>query len=274
MPEGPELKFLSIFLKKYILNEKILNITALSKKKVYLPSVSKIIDVQSKGKLLWIQTQDYYIHIHLGITGWIYINEKPDYTKYIIETSKNIVYVDSMRKFTKLQVYTEKTHLAKLKKLNGDILTSDFNIQYLINTLQSTNTIIASFLLKQNKFAGLGSRRKLCFQATIPSREGNYIKNEALYLAKINPKIKTNNIKLNQIKKLYKAIRYVAFSVLIGFIKDNNLKLSEEERKLIPKTLQIPYKYRVYGKTKDPKGNKIKKEKIGGRWTYYSKHNM
>ena len=105
--------------------------------------------------------------------------------------------------------------------------------------------MIAPYLLKQEKFAGLG----------------NYIKNEALYLAKIHPKTKANEIDDKKIEKLYEFIRYVAFSVLATYIQN---KLN-----YFPKKLQVPYKFKIYNRTKDDKGNIVKKEKISGRITYF-----
>lgn len=253
MPEGPEIKFNSLLLNKKIIGDKIINIKALSKKKVYIPKISTVKSISCKGKLLFIETIDYYIHIHFGITGWIYINEEPNYTKYIITTNKNIIYIDSMRKFTKLNIYSKKTHLDKLQKLGVDILSKYFTIDYFTQTLQNTSSIIAPFLLNQNKFSGLG----------------NYIKNESLYIAKIYPKTKSNKIDKTKIKKLYKAIRYVAFSVLLEFCKNNKLKLDKETSKIIPKKINIPYYFKIYGRSKDNNNKIIKKEKIGGRWTYY-----
>jgi formamidopyrimidine-DNA glycosylase len=144
MPEGPEAKILSLLLNKYIKHDTIINITAYSKNKKKIPKKSKIISIQSKGKVIYIETKDYFIHIHLGISGWIYINEEPKYTKYIIKTNNNIIYIDSMRKFTKLDIYNNSIHQKNLHKLGIDILSSEFTIEYFNNTIKSSNSIIAS----------------------------------------------------------------------------------------------------------------------------------
>ena len=252
MPEGPEIKYNSIWLNKELKGNKILDIKALSKKRVYIPKKSTIVSVLSKGKLLFIETKDYFVHIHFGITGWIYLDEEPDYTKYIITTDKNTVYIDSMRKFTKLKIYTKKTHESKLKKLGVDILSKDFTYNYFKDVLQNTSQVIAPLLLKQSKFAGLG----------------NYIKNEAMYIAKIHPKTKSNLLDEKEMEKLFSAIKHVSFSVLVELIKNNGLKLDSETKKILPK-IKIPYNFKIYGRQKDINGKKVKKEKIGGRWTYF-----
>ena len=52
----------------------------------------------------------------------------------------------------------------------------------------------------------------------------------------------------------------------------DNLKIPNNIKKISPKKLQVPYKFKVYSKEKDPYGNKITREKIAGRWAYYVKN--
>lgn len=259
MPEGPELKYSAIYLNSILKNDIIQELFVFSRKNVILPKKSKIVNIDCKGKLLWIETKDYIIHIHYFITGWIYLNEKPNYTKYIIKTNNNKIYIDSMRKFTKLDIHNKKDHLKFINKLGLDILSNDFTLEYFIKQFNKTNTIISPFLLKQDKFAGLG----------------NYIKSESLYLSKINPKTKTKNIDIKKLEKLYNKIKFVAFSQLLTHIYYHNkehkkkINIDNNLKKILPDKLKVPYQFYVYSKIKDKYGNKIKKEKIGGRWTYY-----
>jgi len=259
MPEGPEIRYnRERLLSKghNIIGKEITNIKALSRKRVYIPKPSKIIDVYSKGKLLWIETQDYFVHIHFGLTGWLYLDDEPQYTKYIITLSNDKkIYVDSQRKFTKLRIYNKTSHNRIVNKLGIDILSPEFNLDIFMEKLRSKSTTITAFLLDQSIFSGVG----------------NYIRNEALYMSKIHPKIITSKLDDKDVAKLYKAIRYVAYSGLITWLKDDKIKIPKDIKKMSPKKLQYPYKYRVYGKVKDPYGNKITLEKIGGRKTFYVK---
>jgi formamidopyrimidine-DNA glycosylase len=252
MPEGPEIKLNSIFLQKFILGDTIKNIIAFSKIKVNIPKPSKIININSKGKILYIQTNDYFIHIHFGISGWLFLNDEPKYTKYIIQTNNNTIYIDSMRKFTKLNIYNQIIHTKQINKLGVDILSKEFTFNYIKEQLNNSNTMIAPFLLKQNIFAGLG----------------NYIKNEALYIANIKPKEKTSTINDSQIKKLHKAIRYVSFSVLFELL--TNYQLLSYAKINYKNKISIPYNFKIYNKTKTSKNEKVIKQKIGGRWSYYT----
>lgn len=240
MPEGPELKYINLLLQNVVGNN-IIDIKTYNK-----PSVEKItgkiLNVETKGKLTWLELNNIYIHIHLGLTGWLYIDDEPDNKKYMIKTNKFKIYLDNL---ATLCILNKEEHIKKINKLGIDILTSEFTLEYFKNTLKKSKVMIAPYLLKQDKFAGLG----------------NYIKNEALYLAKIHPKTKANEIDDKKIEKLYEFIRYVAFSVLATYIQN---KLN-----YFPKKLQVPYKFKIYNRTKDDKGNIVKKEKISGRITYF-----
>lgn len=240
MPEGPELKYINLLLQN-VINNNIIDIKTYNK-----PSVEKItgkiLNVETKGKLTWLELNNIYIHIHLGLTGWLYIDDEPDNKKYMIKTNKFKIYLDNL---ATLCILNKEEHIKKINKLGIDILTSEFTLEYFKNTLKKSKVMIAPYLLKQEKFAGLG----------------NYIKNEALYLAKIHPKTKANEIDDKKIEKLYEFIRYVAFSVLATYIQN---KLN-----YFPKKLQVPYKFKIYNRTKDDKGNIVKKEKISGRITYF-----
>ena len=71
MPEGPEIKYISEISKKYLLGYTLSNIKSNSKTVLNLAKPSKVIDVISKGKLMILVCNDYYFHIHFGLTGWL-----------------------------------------------------------------------------------------------------------------------------------------------------------------------------------------------------------
>ena len=257
MPEGPEIRYIRELLNSKIVGKSIVKITAYSNKRVYAPKPNqKIIQVGCKGKLLWIRTISYYIHIHFGITGWLYYNRKPNYTKYIIKLSgNNTIYVDSMRKFTKMKTYTKSTHHRLINKLGIDILTKDFTLETFQELIKKYKTSVSKFLLDQNKLSGVG----------------NYIRNEALYLAKIHPLENTSTLSNKQVRQLYDKIVYVAYSSFLSWL-NGDFKVSKEIRSNMPNKLQIPYKFRVYDKETDSNGNRITFEKnMAGRRTFYVK---
>ena len=112
--------------------------------------------------------------------------------------------------------------------------------------------------MEQNKFAGIG----------------NYIKNESLYLARINPHRTCSDLDENEIENLYNKIIFVSYSNCVELIEQNKeLKAQTLEfiKRLKKIDLEVPYKFKVYQQDKDPKGHKVIKEKINGRKCFYVK---
>lgn len=253
MPEGPELLYLSQICRKYLLNHKLISIKSNSKSKLYLPNNNSLLrDIITRGKLMVLIFDNYYFHIHLGLTGWI-VFEDAKYPKYELNFDNITVYIDDSRRFSKLKIYKKIESSQKvLNKLGVDILTNKFTYDYFYNYIKSKKKNIATLLLEQNKICGVG----------------NYIKNEALYIAKINPNRNSDDLEDNEIKKLFDAILYVSYSNYIEMMKMNKLPINKLFTKI--KTT-VPYKFKVYGNEKDPLGNKITTENIGGRTTYYVK---
>lgn len=259
MPEGPEIRYLVEKIRPKIINKTLVEVTALSKRKVRLPNRGKIVDVWSKGKLMILETRKYFIHIHLGITGWLDFKEG-DYTKYILYFSgtKLKLFLDSKRKFSKITVVKPKTHYRKIDKLGIDILTKDFTIKQFMYRIMYSRQSVSRFMLDQSIFSGIG----------------NYIRNESLYLSKIHPEAKTDRLESKQIKLLFKNILYVTYSMLLTWFKLDRIKIPNDIKQLIlsvPRT-RVPYVYHVYGKERDLKGNKVTLTTVAGRKTYYVKN--
>jgi len=99
---------------------------------------------------------------------------------------------------------------------------------------------------------------------------GNYIKNESMYLSQLKAKIKTSELSDNQIELLYNNILFVGYSNLIEMLTDSKiLKYLEKSKKTyMPKKLEIPYEYKIYGREKTIDGQKVYKIKVAGRDTY------
>ena len=154
-----------------------------------------------------------------------------------------------MRRFSKIQIHTEKEHNILFNKLGNDILNPNtFTLDYFLQIIKSKKSLLASTLLKQEYFAGLG----------------NYIKNEAMYLSHINVKSKTNELSDEIITKLYKNILFVAYSTLMTLLQEQGLKIKTSNLD----NLEIPYIYKVYTRTKTDDNKIVYKIKVGGRDTY------
>jgi len=261
MPEGPEIKYLNGMCETYLLGYNLVDIKSNSKDTIKIPeNMSKLISIISKGKLLVFVFGNIYLHIHFGLTGW-FVFENPDYPKYELIFKKNDkilkIYVDDKIKFSKLKFYDEDKHLKAINKLGVDIFSIDFTYKYFESCTEKTNKKIVSFLLDQNKFSGIG----------------NYIKNESLYIAKIDPYRTTSDLDKREIKLLYDAIKFCAYSNCMELLKQNKDIKSDKNFINLLKSVkpEIPYKYRVYQQEKDPDGNNVTAEEISGRKTYYVK---
>jgi formamidopyrimidine-DNA glycosylase len=264
MPEGPEILFWSILLKKKLSKCSFDTIESFSNNVVKIPKSlhkSKVIDTGAKGKVIWIKLGcGYYIHVHFGITGW-FLFDKPETTvKYLLKFTKDSgidpvnLYLEDKRRLSQVSILNQDEHDNALDKLGIDIFDPEFTIDIFKSKIESKNTLLCSFLLNQEIFCGIG----------------NYIKNEVLYMSNLKVKIKTSQLDQNQISKLYSNILFVGYSNLVEMLKDNKIYklLPKTKSSNIPKKLEIPYQYKIYGREKTIDGKKIIKTKVGGRDTY------
>jgi len=254
MPEGPEILYLSKLCENYVLNKTLIGIDTVDHThSIKIPHESKIKRIMTKGKLLIFVMDTYYVHIHFGLDGWLLFDD-PKYPRYKF-TFKNSrdMYLDDSRKFSRIKIVkTVEENDKILDKLGIDIMTEDFTFDYFKEQITSRSKSILALLMDQTCFAGIG----------------NYIKNESLYLAKIHPKRKSSSLTNKEIKDLYNAIKYVAFSNFVDEMKTSKLHVDKFYESI---KIEVPYKFKVYGKTIDPKGNKVIKDTIGGRGCYYVK---
>jgi formamidopyrimidine-DNA glycosylase len=266
MPEGPEITYFSVFLKNKLKNCQLIEIKSFTDKPVILPKdwEGKILDVNKKGKLLWLyvtgKKHNFYMHIHYGITGWLTFDKPESYIKFELlfknnKFDKNILlYMEDKRRFSKINVYTEEQHNIIINKLGIDIFSEEFNLDNFKNIIKKKNIILAAFLLKQEFFSGIG----------------NYIKNEVIYMGKLKVTIKNSELTDEQITNLYNNILLVSYSNLVEMLNDSKILkyLDKSKTTYMPKKLEIPYEYKIYGREVTSDGKKVLKIKVAGRDTY------
>jgi formamidopyrimidine-DNA glycosylase len=255
MPEGPEILISSSYLNKFVKGKNFIKITSNTKTKRDLPKKSKVINVYSFGKIIIIETKDYFVHVHFGITGWL-VRSKPRIYKYILHFGNYKFYLQDRRRFSSIKILNEDSHNNEINKLGIDILSDNFTFLNFINLTKNKKQNICSFLLDQKKFSGLG----------------NYIKNEVLYLSKVSPFRKVNNLSDKELKIIYDNIRFVSFSNVVDWFKEYKIKLPDKIKKLLPKKLEVPYNFHVYEREYDDFNNKVIFNKTHcGRRTFYVK---
>jgi formamidopyrimidine-DNA glycosylase len=276
MPELPEVETIKIGLRKFLIGHMILNV------EVKTPKIfsgekenilnTKIIGVRRFAKVLSIDLDnDYSILIHVKLTGQpIYrgpnLINPPAISKKVIGglsgkhthvifnlDKKGILYYNDVRKFGWIKVIktkdVEKTgFIGKLGPEPFDGLT----FKKFKDILDSSKTKIKILLMNQEKIGGVG----------------NIYANDALWLAKINPKVSANLINDKRKKELYDAI----LKVLKEGIKRGG---ASELNFVTPDGTEGKYQkhFLVYGQDKKlcvrcKKANIIKIT-LGGRGTYY-----
>lgn len=252
MPESSEILYLKTLLSKEIKNHKLLEI---EKDNKIIKIDETIKEIGCKGKLLWLELEnEKYVEIHLGLTGWLYFDNDEGYIRTIIKIDGNkTLYMADKINLGEVKLVKKDEHNKRVEKLGVYIFDEEFTEEKFEEIVKSKKKIISNLLMDQNMIAGIG----------------NYIRNEALYLSGIDPKIKSNKITDDKINDLYDNILFVAYSVLMTYLKDDKIKknLEEKYKKNMPKNLEVPYNMKIYGKEKV--GNKnVKIIKISGRDTY------
>ena len=126
MPEGPEILYTNIYLKKLLKNTQIETIKSFTDKPAIIPKdyIGEVEDVGCKGKLFWIKVsgkeKSYYIDIHYGITGWLE-EEKPEKNikfEFVIKKNNNYkyLYMEDKRRFSKVQIHTQTQPTEQITK--------------------------------------------------------------------------------------------------------------------------------------------------------------
>lgn len=227
MPEVIEVKKYADFLLKTMKNKKLLKLNILNgrykkhgpfsnyeKLSVLLPL--KIVDIQSKGKFMYIIFENNWIlFVTLGLTGgWVskknnifyfplaseYIGSK-DVNQYkknalnhlnveFIIDGKPIIYFYDMLSFGTLKVVEDPIELTKkLKSLSYDIM--DMETSYDLFQIQIKK--------RQNKEIGI-----VLIDQKVLSGIGNYLRSDILWMSKISPFRLVKDLSEKERKEIYK----------------------------------------------------------------------
>ncbi len=203
MPELPEVESIKRYLEKEIIGQKILKVKVLNQKSFY-GDKRKIIDkkilfINRRGKILIFRLENNLnLVFHLKMSGQlIFIKEKLNnfekQTRVAFILSGGTLIFNDFRKFGWVKILNDKEFFQEIKKLGPEPFSKEFNFNYLKNIFSKTKRAIKIVLMDQTKIAGIG----------------NIYANEALFLAKVNPKKPANKLNYMEIKNLLKAIKIV-----------------------------------------------------------------
>jgi len=262
MPEGPECRRIGESLAKEVSSKTIVAIDILggryTKKE---PSglsdlISElpigVVGVGVHGKFIyWILFKQYSLWNTLGMSGY-WSGEKQKHSRIKITFSdKTEVYFNDTGNFGTIKLVKGKSNLInKLKSLGPDMLSDDVEDSTFLDALRKKNKHnICKVLMDQKVISGVG----------------NYVKAEALWLARINPGSNVEDLTDEKLLDLSEAIK-------------NVLKTSYESGGATIKSYKnfdgeigdFSSRFLVYNQKTDPHGNKVIKYKTpDGRTTHW-----
>ncbi len=262
MPEGPECRRFALALSDHIGGETLTEVSILSGRytKKELPGIAEMIQdlpIQIKG----VGVHGKFIYIifsgkssvwsTLGMTGaWQKEESSHSRVCFSFESGKK-VYFNDMRNFGTIKYCRDPKLLAsKLESLGPDMLADEVNNDIFISQMRRNNdNNITKVLMDQATVSGIG----------------NYIKSEALWLARISPHRKVNQIPDNNLIILNRAIQTVMRE---SFVSGGATVKSYKD--FFGKSGEYSSKFMVYNQKQDPDGNQVVKEKTpDGRTTHW-----
>lgn len=270
MPELPEVETVRRTLQTQILNKKITNVFVKYSNIIENTSEDNFIkcligqtinDIERYGKYLIFILDDYSLISHLRMEGKYFLKKlKEEYSNhehiiFILDNKISFRYHDT-RKFGKMVLLntTDMNEIMKypsLKKLAKEANDPAFLPIDLYNKLKSKSIPIKSALLDQTIICGLG----------------NIYVDEVCYMAKLNPKMLSKKITLNDCENILNASKIV----LKKAIEKGGTTIRSYTSSLgVTGLFQL--ELLVHSKEKEPCpgcGNTIIKEFVGGRGTYY-----
>ena len=283
MPECPEIYIMSLFLKSKILDKTIKDFEVFDKKnskmkniKTKLINKNKILDVKTKGKLLWFElSNNTYIFSSFGLEGYWSFEDDEDYVKITITFDDNtkMYYVDKLN-YGSIEIGNEELFITKTNKLAIDILQTKITDSELKN-------IIINYRdkLKKNK----NIVKILMSQNDIVSGIGNYLVAEILYCAKLNPHRNIQDLDDDEILRLSHSMRKIVKNSYYhnnthylgsyqNFMKTFQKKIDEGKYNEFHEDVKLlkNFKLQVYRQKTDTKNNEVITDKIvSGRTTHW-----
>jgi len=277
MPEGPEVKTVTVHLNEKLSSQTLVGVTCLRSDKYFsingktenrfsllrsiLPATVETVFCKGKCiffKLYSIDTHEvYYLYCHLIMTGrWtekstnsqltlkfgrrIYRNEQP------IRLVWYLLYYNDGRRLGHFNLLTTNQLETKLNSLGPDILSESVNWQQWLAIIRRyPKRQLVSFLMDQSCICGIG----------------NYLKCEILYRSRLAPSRKVGTLTKEENKILYEeAIKTITESYSYGGLTIRDFWHPDGKRGTFP--------VQVYNRKTDPHGNMIKRGKFSdGRTT-------
>ena len=265
MPEGPEVKRISVQLNGIIAEKTISDFQILSGR--YLThgppkglesflsfSDKKISSVNCKGKFIWLEFSNHpevSIWNTLGMTGsWSKVQGEHSRAKMSFADGSSLYFTD-IRNFGTINFSFSREELnKKLKSLGPDMLSAPPTKEEFFKIVKKQkDKTLPEFLMNQKVISGVG----------------NYVKAEALYLAGISPLRTCSSLSEKEIIALQDSIDKV-----LSTSYNSGGSTIKTYRDVYGNTGTFTSRFLVYGNAKDPQGNKVERlETKDGRTTFW-----
>ncbi len=259
MPELAEVYTVKEVLKKQVLHKRIKNIKILYGKIIENDIEdfknkligTEFIDIKQRAKYLVFETKDYFLISHLRMEGKYFVKDKDakleKHDHIIFELDDCLLIYNDTRKFGRMKLIDKDEYNDYFANIGPDANT-DVKPQYLYDKIQNKRIPIKGLLLDQSYIAGLG----------------NIYADEVLYEAKLRPNVLGCNLDLKDCENILKGAK----KVLNSAIEHKGTTIRSYTSSLGVKGEYQNYLH-VHTKEVCKCGNKITKEKICGRTSYY-----
>ena len=265
MPELPEVETVRQSLKLKVVGRIIKDVNVYYDEIIEYPSVSEFVDkiknqrindIDRYGKWLMFVLDDYYLLSHLRMEGKYFIKgsydnlNKHEHVVFKLDDNTELRYMD-VRKFGKMHLIDKDkiNSIGPLVKLGLEPWDKNLSVDYLKEKYNKKKLPIKTVLLDQSIIVGIG----------------NIYADEILYLSRINPLKKANELDEDE---LFKIINNTKLELESAIKKGGTTIRSYSSVDGVHGLFQ--QELNVHTKSKCPNCNSnIIKIKIGGRGTYY-----
>jgi len=273
MPEMPEVETIAQDLKRRIVGQTVADVIVQWPRSVaWLSSESfsqqvigrRLEDVTRRGKFIIIRlAPPKLLVVHLGMTGWLLGDKGHDasafreatanaHTRVLIQfASDRTLRFQDVRKFGRVYLVDDAREIPLLRDLGPEPLSEAFTPAVLGQLLRGHRRQIKPLLLDQRILAGLG----------------NIYVDESLWQARIHPRLLSHRLSIDQVKRLYHAIRQV-----LAWAIENGGTTLRDYRNPDGEPGHNQWSLSVYGRKGERCGRcgqVVCRITVGGRGTYY-----
>ncbi|HOS88233.1 MAG TPA: DNA-formamidopyrimidine glycosylase [Candidatus Pacearchaeota archaeon] len=285
MPELPEVETIALDLKKKVLQRTFIDLWIQDPSIIHHPSNTRdfkkqilgktILDVQRRAKnILFFLNKDCVLLIHLKMTGHLLVGKWEFKNNQWVPLQKGALQDDPINKFLRI-IFTldnqeqlalsDLRRFAKLELWKKDVLFSSKKFRTL-----GPEPLDPNFTF--NKFCQLFQKKRGCLKLVLMDQNfiagiGNIYASEILFEARLHPETRVEHLTLEDLKRLYGAIR----NVLVKGIAARGASISDYRdiqgnKGNYQKIIQV---YGREGECCPVCGAKIKRITLGGRGTFY-----